>query len=61
VQALRQAFADAMHDRQLIAEGAKMDLELGFVSGADVQATVERLYKSPPDVIARAQAIAAAN
>jgi tripartite-type tricarboxylate transporter receptor subunit TctC len=61
VQALRQGFADAMHDPQLIAEGAKMDLELGFVSGADVQATVERLYTSPPDVIARAQAIAAAN
>ncbi len=60
-QALRQAFADAMRDPHLIAEGAKMDLELGFVSGADVQAMVERLYKSPPDVIARAQAIASAN
>jgi tripartite-type tricarboxylate transporter receptor subunit TctC len=60
-QALRAAFADAMRDPQLIAEGAKMDLELGFVGGADVQATVERGYKSPPEVIARAQAIAAAN
>jgi tripartite-type tricarboxylate transporter receptor subunit TctC len=60
-QALRQALADAMHDPQLIAEGAKMDLELGFVSGAEVQAIVERLYRSPPEVIARAQAIAAAN
>ena len=53
--ALRQAFADAMHDPELIAEGARMDLELGFVPGADVQAMVERLYKSPPDVIARAR------
>jgi len=26
-----------------------------------VQALVDRLYRSPPDVIARAQAIAAAN
>jgi tripartite-type tricarboxylate transporter receptor subunit TctC len=60
-QALRAAFADAMHDPQLIAEGVKMDLELGFVSGADVQAMVERLYNSPPEVIARAQAIVAAN
>jgi tripartite-type tricarboxylate transporter receptor subunit TctC len=60
-QALRQAFAEAMRDPQLIAEAAKMDLELGFVSGADVQAMVERLYRSPPDVIARAQAIASAN
>jgi tripartite-type tricarboxylate transporter receptor subunit TctC len=58
---LRQAFADAMHDPQLIAEAAKMDLELGFVSGADVQGMVERLYRSPPDVVARAQVIAAGN
>jgi hypothetical protein len=47
-----------MHDGELIAEGAKMDLELGFVPGGGVQAMVERLYHSPPDVIARAQAIA---
>ena len=59
--ALREAFAEAMRDPQLIAEGAKMDLELGFVSGVDVQALVERLYKSPPEVIARAQAIVATN
>ena len=38
-----------------------MDLELGFVGGADVQALVGRLYRSPPEVIARAQAIVAAN
>jgi tripartite-type tricarboxylate transporter receptor subunit TctC len=60
-EALRRAFADAMHDPQFIAEGAKMDLELNFVSGADVQAMIERLYRAPPDVIARAQAIASAN
>jgi len=61
VEALRQAFAEAMHDPQLIAEGAKMDLELSFVGGAEVQAIVERLFRSPSDVIARAQAIASAN
>src|SRR5882757_7920108 len=59
--ALRVAFVEAMRDPQLIAEGAKMDLELGFVSGVDVQALVERLYTSPPEVIARAQAIVATN
>ena len=46
---------------QLIAEAAKMDLELGFAGGDEVQAMVERLYQSPPEVIARAQAIAAGN
>jgi tripartite-type tricarboxylate transporter receptor subunit TctC len=59
--ALRQAFAEAMRDPQLVAEAAKMDLELGFVSGVDVQKLVERLYQSPPEVIARAHAIVATN
>ena len=61
VQALRQAFAEAMRDPQFIAEGAKMNLELEFVGGDAVQRLVERLYQSAPNVIARAQAIVAAN
>jgi len=60
-KALREAFSDAMHDPQFIAEGAKIDMELNFVSGADVQALVERLYSSPPEVVSRAQAIVNAN
>ena len=59
--ALRQGFAKAMHDPDLIAEAAKIDLELNFVGGEEVQAMVERLYRLPPDVLRRAQAIAAAN
>ena len=58
---LRRAFDQAMQDPDLIAEAAKMDLELGFFSGRDVQSLVERLYQSPPEVIARAQAIASGN
>ena len=58
---LRAAFAAAMHDPALVADARKGDLELNFVAGEEVQALVERLYRSPPDVIARAQAIAAAN
>jgi tripartite-type tricarboxylate transporter receptor subunit TctC len=57
--ALRKGFAEAMHDPGLIADARKIDLELNYVSGEDVQALVERLYHSPPNVIARAQAIAA--
>jgi tripartite-type tricarboxylate transporter receptor subunit TctC len=58
--ALRGGFAKAMHDPDLIAEAAKIDLELNFVSGEDVQAMVERLYRLPPEVLRRAQDIAAA-
>ncbi len=50
-----------MRDPQFIAEGAKMNLELEFVGGDAVQRLVERLYQSAPNVIARAQAIVAAN
>jgi tripartite-type tricarboxylate transporter receptor subunit TctC len=57
-QALRRAVDEAMHDPQLIAEAARMALEINYVSGAEVQGLVERLYKSPAGVIARAQAIA---
>jgi tripartite-type tricarboxylate transporter receptor subunit TctC len=59
--ALRRAFDGAMHDPDLIAEAAKINLELNFVSGEEVEALVERLYRSPPAVITRAQAIAAAD
>jgi hypothetical protein len=59
--ALRAAFAAAMHDPALVADARKSGLELNFVAGQQVQALVERLYRSPPDVIARAQAIAVAN
>ena len=60
-EVLRKAFAEAMHDPQFIAEGDKIGLELNFVSGTDVQALVERVYRSPPNVVTRAQAIASAN
>ena len=59
--ALRKGFAGAMHDPGLIADANKINLELNFVSEEDVQALVERLYRLPPGVISRAQAIAAAN
>jgi hypothetical protein len=42
------------------AANKEIDLELNF-SGEDVQALIERLYRSPRSVISRAQAIAAAN
>jgi tripartite-type tricarboxylate transporter receptor subunit TctC len=60
VEVLRKSFADAMHDPQLIADAERIGLEINFVSGANVQALVERLYRAPAAVIARAQAIAAA-
>jgi len=59
-QVLRAGFAAAMNDPELLEEGARTGLEINFVSGEDVQALVEGLYRSPAAVVARAQAIAAA-
>jgi tripartite-type tricarboxylate transporter receptor subunit TctC len=59
-RALRVGFAATMNDPELLAESARTGLEINFVSGDDVQALVEGLYRSPPAVVARAQAIAAA-
>jgi tripartite-type tricarboxylate transporter receptor subunit TctC len=56
--ALRAGFAAAMNDAELLAEGARTGLEINFVGGDDVQALVDGLYRSPPAVAARAQAIA---
>jgi tripartite-type tricarboxylate transporter receptor subunit TctC len=61
VDVLRKALAETMRDPQFIAEGAKIGLELEFVGGAEVQSLVERLYRSPPQVMTRAQAIFQAN
>jgi tripartite-type tricarboxylate transporter receptor subunit TctC len=61
VDVLRTAFTATMRDPQFIAEGAKIGMELDYVSGADVQALVERLYRSPANVVKRAQAIFSGN
>ena len=58
---LRQAVAATMRDPQFIAEGARLDLETNFITGGDVQTLMQRLYRSPPDVVRRAQAIVSAN
>ena len=57
VETLRNAFTETMRDPQFIAEGKKIGMELEYVSGAEVQALVERLYRSPASVVKRAQAI----
>jgi tripartite-type tricarboxylate transporter receptor subunit TctC len=61
VDVLRKALADTMRDPQFIAEGAKIGLELEFVGGDEVQSMVERLYRSPANVVSRAQTIFTSN
>jgi tripartite-type tricarboxylate transporter receptor subunit TctC len=57
--ALRKAFADVMHDPEFVAECEKINLEISFVSGEEVQAIVKSLYSLPADVVQQAQKIVA--
>ena len=58
--ALRSAFSATMKDKEFLAEAAKQKLEVDPVSGADVQKLMEDLYKTPPEVLARAKEVLAA-
>ncbi len=51
VNELRTAFDVMMKDPELIAEAAKMAVDVDPVSGAELQDLVRRLYDTPPEVI----------
>ena len=58
VRALREAFAQTLKDPQFLADADKMGVEVQHVGGEQIQQLVERIYASPPEVIARAKAVA---
>jgi tripartite-type tricarboxylate transporter receptor subunit TctC len=53
--ALRGAFVSALGDKDLLADAAKVGLDIGPVSGDDVQALVTKLYGFPANIIERAK------
>jgi tripartite-type tricarboxylate transporter receptor subunit TctC len=55
VQVLRQALDAVVKDPDYLADARKQTLETDAVKGADIAALVDRLYASPPEVIARAK------
>jgi hypothetical protein len=57
VAALRAAFDASMKDSALLQEAEKQRLEIGPLSGAEMEALVVRLYKAPAPVIERARAL----
>jgi tripartite-type tricarboxylate transporter receptor subunit TctC len=57
IEALRRAFDDVMKDPELLADSRQSRVEISPISGAEVQAMVEKLYRSPQPLILRARAI----
>jgi tripartite-type tricarboxylate transporter receptor subunit TctC len=51
VAALRHAFAAALKDPEFLAEAEKLSLEISLVDGETLQAMVERMFKSPPQIV----------
>jgi tripartite-type tricarboxylate transporter receptor subunit TctC len=55
VVALRRAFEQTLKDPEFLAEADKLALEINLVTGEALQAMVERMFKSPPDVVEAAR------
>jgi len=54
--ALRKAFDETMKDPAFLAEAKQRSLEVNPVSGAEIDALIGDLYRSPPDVVAEVRA-----
>jgi len=50
---LRKAFMDTFRDRDVIAEAARMQLDIDALSGDEVQAEVTKAYATPPAIVER--------
>src|SRR5258708_31305284 len=56
VEALRRAFDAPMKDPHFIADAAPLQLELSPTTGAEAQAPVANLARTPPGVVAPVRA-----
>jgi tripartite-type tricarboxylate transporter receptor subunit TctC len=54
VAAIRQAFVQALADKDLLAEAKKMNLDIEVLSGGDLQEIVGRIYATPAPIVKRA-------
>jgi tripartite-type tricarboxylate transporter receptor subunit TctC len=54
VDMLRKAFMQTMQDAAFLAEAQKLNLEITPVSGEAVQTLVAEVYRTPPEILAKA-------
>jgi tripartite-type tricarboxylate transporter receptor subunit TctC len=57
VETLRKAFMDTMNDKDFLADAEKAQLEITPVSGDKVQALVQEIYQTPPEIAKKAAAL----
>ena len=57
VTAMRAAFMETMVDKEFLDEAKKQKLEIDPISGTEMQAVIARVYKTPHEVVERANAI----
>jgi tripartite-type tricarboxylate transporter receptor subunit TctC len=57
VEAMRTAIADAAHDPELVAESAKVQLDMTFTTPDVLEGLVAKLYDTPPRLIATIKTI----
>ena len=55
LETLRSAFDATMSDRQFLDDAEKIRIDVSPLSGAKVQALVQKLYATPKDIVARAR------
>jgi len=55
VAALRKAFMTAFQDKELLAEAARIKLDIEAISGEDVQSMVAKLFATPANIVGRAK------
>src|SRR6195256_4543239 len=55
LETLRSAFDATMSDRQFLDDAEKIRIDVSPLSGAKVQALVQKLYVTPKDIVARAR------
>jgi hypothetical protein len=52
---LRRALEATVKDPEYLADAQRQTLETDAVKGADIAALIDRLYASPPEIVARAK------
>ncbi len=59
LKALQVAFLDTMKDKKFLREAKKLNVAISPMSGPDVAALVQKIWDTPADVVAMAQAVLA--